>query len=58
MTRYQALKESARQKAIEWQTAATETNLSYNDMIAQQTNLEAIARRCGLTREFQENGII
>lgn len=51
-------KEEARQCAIEWQSWASEQNLSYGELAEQQAYFESLANVWDLTEEFKENGII
>ena len=55
---YKERKESARQKAIEWQFNWENTNYSYYELKTWTDYFERLAKRYGLTREFRENGII
>jgi len=51
-------KEKARNKAIEWQLEFSSKNYSYYDLMIQQEKFYKIAKRCGLIKEFRENGIL
>lgn len=55
---YEEKKEKARQEAIEWQNTFAERNLSYGEIQAAYGRFLRLAKRYGLTREFQENGIL
>ena len=50
--------EQARQKAIDWQSWASEQNLSMGEYLEWSIYFEELADRFGLTEEFRENGII
>lgn len=54
---YQERKEDAREKAIDFQSAAALVNLSYGELATLQDFFENAARRYGLIREFRENAI-
>lgn len=54
---YQQKKERARQKAIDWQYAFSETSMSWGELADAQAYFEALGRRYGLLGEFHENGI-
>ena len=58
MNAYQKAKESARNKAIEWQNDFTNHNYSYGELAYYGEYFERLAKRYGLVREFRENGII
>lgn len=58
MNRYQRSKNAAREQAIAWQVNSAEQSPSYGEIAARQWQLERLARRYGLLREFRENGII
>ena len=58
MTKYQIGKEKARQKAVDWQLDFNNHNYSWGDLYEYQNYFSKLARRYGLVREFQENGII
>lgn len=58
MTEYQRKKQAVRQMAIEWQNSFAEHNYSWFQLSLQQERFEKLARKYGLTKEFQENGII
>lgn len=58
MNRYQRGKNAAREQAVAWQVNSTEQSPSWNEIAAQQRQLEQLARRYGLLREFRENAVI
>ena len=58
MNTYQRAKESARNKAIEWQLDFDNHNYSYSELAWYGNYFERLAKRYGLTKEFKENGII
>lgn len=58
MTKYQRAKENARNKAIEWQSDFESHNYSYGELAYWGDYFNRLAKRCGLVREFKENGII
>ena len=55
---YQIKKSQAREEAIEWQIAFSESNQSYAEMLEAQRRFQKLGKRYGLTKEFKENGII
>ena len=55
---YIKTKEQARQYGIDWQTWASDKNLSYGELILFQNKLSELAEKFDLVEEFQENGII
>lgn len=55
---YTKRKEAARDRAIEWQAANAERAASYGELAEAAAYFEKLARRCGLIKEFKENGII
>lgn len=55
---YTKRKEAARDRAIEWQAANAERAASYGELAEAAAYFEKLARRCGLVKEFKENGII
>lgn len=57
MSIYQKRKNSAREKAIEWQARFEEQNMSYEELAVAQSFFERLGRRYGLLTEFRENGI-
>lgn len=57
MTRYQALKEKARQKAIDWQHKASNKDFSYGELADIGNTFYKLGKRFGLLREFRENAI-
>lgn len=58
MNKYQRAKENARNKAIEWQSDFENHDYSYADLIRWEDYFRGLAKRYGLVREFEENGII
>jgi len=54
---YAERKESARQKAIDWQIEASEKELSYAELAEAGNRFEKLGKRYGLLQEFRENGI-
>ncbi len=50
--------DEARQYAIDWQSWASEQDLSYSEIIEWNIEFEAIAERFDLLEEFKENAII
>lgn len=58
MSKYQRLKDNARNKAIEWQLDFCNHNYSYGELIEFSGYFERLAKRYGLVKEFKENGII
>lgn len=51
-------REEARQYAIDWQTWASEQNLSYGELAEWSAHFREIAECFDLVEEFEENGII
>ena len=51
-------REEARQKAIDWQSWASEQSLPYGELADWQSYFTDLAERYDLTEEFKENGII
>lgn len=58
MNTYQRRKDAAREQAAQWQTDFSDCSPSWGEIAAQQRQLEQLARRYGLLREFRENAII
>lgn len=58
MNTYQRGKNAAREQAAQWQADFSDQSPSWGEIAAQQRQLEQLARRYGLLREFRENGII
>lgn len=58
MTTYQRGKNAAREQAVVWQANSAEQSPSWGEIAAQRRQLEQLARRYGLVREFRENAII
>ena len=57
MNNYQKRKETARQKAIDWQSEASEQNLSYGELAEAGDYFYRLGKRYGLLKEFRMNGI-
>lgn len=55
---YAERRTAAREMAQEWQSIAAETALSYGELAEIAAFFATVARRCGLLREFRENGIV
>ena len=51
-------KEEARAYAVEYQSWASDQNLSWNEVIDWGNRFYRLGRKFGLTKEFKENGII
>jgi len=51
-------REDARQKAIQWQSWASEQSLSNGELAIWQDHFHTVALKFELVDEFQENGII
>lgn len=58
MSKYQRAKESARNKAVEWQSSFCDQNYSYRELTYYGEYFSRLAKQYGLVREFKENGII
>ena len=58
MTKYQALKEKAREIAIDWQNKISQKKMYWSDLAIETEKFTKLGRRYGLIREFRENGII
>lgn len=58
MSVYENRKARARDKAIFWQQFFADISLSYSDLAYWQDYFYNLARKCGLVKEFKENGII
>lgn len=58
MNEYEKRKQAAREKAIAWQSEFAGRNYSYGELAECQAYFTRLGKRFGLTREFQENGII
>ena len=54
---YKEGKERAREKAMEWQEKARESNYSYGDIAEAGNHFYKLGKRYGLLKEFRENGI-
>ena len=57
MSKYQEMKEKARNEAIDWQYNAVNENYSYGELAFWYAHFERLGRRYGLLTEFRENGI-
>lgn len=55
---YQNGKQKTIDQAIQFQNSFTETSLSWNEIIIITNSLTTSAKKYGLVKEFQENGII
>lgn len=55
---YAEKKDYVRNLAINYQIMASESNLSYGEILDFQCMFEELGRRYGLIREFRENAII
>ena len=58
MNNYQRAKARARDKAVEWQHDFDNHNYSYGELAYWGDYFRGLAKRYGLVREFEENGII
>lgn len=58
MNNYQRGKNAAREQAIQWQADFSDRSIPWAAIAAEQRQLEQLARRYGLLREFRENGVI
>lgn len=58
MNKYQRAKARVRDMAIEWQSDFENNDYSYSDLIYWEDYFRGLAKRYGLVREFEENGII
>lgn len=58
MNKYQRAKARVRDMAIEWQSDFKNHDYSYSDLIYWEDYFRGLAKRYGLVREFEENGII
>ena len=56
-TIYETKKEMARQEAIDWQIDFVNHNYSYGELCEFVMHFEKLGKRCGLLKEFRENGI-
>ena len=50
--------EEAREQAIDWQNEFSNKSMSWSEVIEAAAHFEKLAKKFGLTKEFQENGII
>ena len=57
MTHYEKAKAAAREKAVDFSNSCGEMNLSYADLAELGNKFYTLGKRCGLLREFRENGI-
>ena len=51
-------KEEARELAVDWQNWQSERSMSYQEVAEWGDYFSEVAKKFGLTKEFQENGII
>lgn len=51
-------KEQLRQEAIGWQGEFARTSMSYSEILRKQAYFRKEGKKCGLLKEFKENGII
>lgn len=58
MNKYQRAKEKIRSEAIDWQNDFENHNYSYADLIYWEDYFRGLAKKYGLVREFEMNGII
>ena len=58
MNKYQRAKDSARNKAQEWQNGFESHDYSYGELAYWHDYFERLGRAYGLIKEFRENGII
>jgi hypothetical protein len=58
MNKYQRAKARVRDMAVEWQNDFCNNDYSYADLIRWEDHFRSLAKRYGLVREFEENGII
>lgn len=56
-TKYQKGKETARERAINWQDKAINRNLSYWDIARAGNYFYKLGKRYGLLQEFRTNGV-
>lgn len=54
---YNTMKETARERAINWQDKAINRNLSYWDIARAGNYFYKLGKRYGLLQEFRTNGI-
>jgi hypothetical protein len=54
---YNKMKETARERAINWQDKAISRNLSYWDIARAGNYFYKLGKRYGLLQEFRTNGI-
>lgn len=57
MSKYQEMKEKARNEAIDWQYDFENHSYSWGEVAAWAEYFERLGRRYGLLTEFRENGI-
>ena len=58
MNKYQRAKARVRDMAVEWQNDFCNHDYSYAELIHWEDHFRGLAKRYGLVREFEENGII
>ena len=58
MNKYKQGKEQAKAKALEWSINEAQRPKSWGEYAEQVAQLERLAKRYGLIKEFKENGII
>ena len=58
MNKYQKAKKRVRNNAIEWQNDFCNHDYSYGELIYWQDYFRGLAKRYGLVKEFETNGII
>ena len=54
---YAERKANVREEAIDWQTMASEGDMSYGELAEAGDYFYRLGKRYGLLREFRENGI-
>lgn len=57
MSKYQQLKEKAREIAIDWQLDSADKDISYGELAEIGEYFYKLGKRFGLLREFRENAI-
>lgn len=57
MSKYQKLKEKAREIAIDWQLDSADKDISYGELAEIGEYFYKLGKRFGLLREFRENAI-
>lgn len=58
MNYYNKRKEKLRDEAIQWSYDTSEREMSYYDLMVEQSYFYEQGKRYGLIREFRENGIL